>query len=120
MGPARAFRLISKHGSIEKALAAEAIIPDKEDREAYLDQVELARLVFKTLPPVPAKEMLVPTAADKEAVNRLLRKFRLMELAKDPDAMNLRGNYFGDNPEFEANFIDQRAFAHSYQLQIAL
>ncbi|KAG6824527.1 hypothetical protein H0H87_011593, partial [Tephrocybe sp. NHM501043] len=70
--------------------------------EAYLDQVEVARLVFCTLPPVPDESMLEQEDPDEKAVLELLQKYDLgREVMDMPDwdhEAALEGNYFQDNP----------------------
>ncbi|GAV99502.1 PIN domain-like protein [Lentinula edodes] len=53
LGPTRALDFIRAHGSIEKVIEAETRFKPKVSREDYLKQVNMARKVFQTLPPIP-------------------------------------------------------------------
>ena len=101
VGPARAYKFIKDHGSIERIIELETKYEPKLSREAYLAQVEIARLVFKTLPAVPSFEALRTAPKDDIKVTRVLQQHglsrALREAAGDPRTL-LDGNYFGDNP----------------------
>lgn len=100
VGPTRAYKFIKDHGSIERIIELETKYEPKLSREAYLAQVEIARLVFKTLPAVPPLEALKPASKDDTEVTRVLQRYglsRALEEAVDFQSL-LDGNYFGDNP----------------------
>ena len=98
VGPARAYKFIKDHGSIERIIELETKYEPKPSREAYLAQVEIARLVFKTLPAVPSLKTVLK---DDNEVTRVLQQYGLSR-AFGEEAENyqslLDGNYFGDNP----------------------
>lgn len=102
VGPMRAYDLIKTHGSIERVLAAIEDNPRYSLRvppDAYLAQVQIARLVFATLPAVPAAESMMPLAKNDEEIKRLLRKYDLHDFSSDsPLGAALTGNLFNDNP----------------------
>lgn len=101
VGPTRAYKFIKDHGSIERIIELETKYEPKLSREAYLAQVGIARLVFKTLPAVPPLEALVTTPKDDIEVTRVLQQHGLSrELGEEADDLHalLDGNYFGDNP----------------------
>ncbi len=98
----RAYDLIKTHGSIERVLAVIEDNPRYTLRipsDAYLAQVQIARLVFATLPPVPAAGSMISLAKNDEEVKRLLRKYNLHDFSSDsPFGATLAGNLFNDNP----------------------
>ena len=100
LGPHRAIRLIRAHGSIEHVIANEPRFTPRLSPDAYMAQVETARLVFKTLPPVPDARFLQPTEGDDGEVAAILDRFGVHRAAMiDWDfASALNGNYFNDNP----------------------
>ncbi|KAF8586619.1 PIN domain-like protein [Ramaria rubella] len=100
LGPHRAIRLIRTHGRIEHVIANEPRFTPHLSPEAYLEQVELARLVFETLPPPPDPKFLQPTESDEDLVTAILEKYGVHRAAMvDWDfAGALDGNYFNDNP----------------------
>ncbi|GAA5898862.1 hypothetical protein JCM8208_005414 [Rhodotorula glutinis] len=60
IGPASAHKLILAHSTIERALAAgdaglkpALVLPENMDREAYLERIRTARIIFSTLPDLP-------------------------------------------------------------------
>lgn len=100
IGPQRALKFIREHGSIERVIEREKKYPPRESADTYLEQVELARLVFQTLPPVPDVELLQPKETDEQGVVEILQRFGLHKAAEydwDYEAA-LSGNYFEDNP----------------------
>lgn len=103
LGPVRAYDLIKKHGSIERILDAIENHPKytlKLEREAYMAQVQIARLVFATLPPVPGPELMKQIEKNDTRVTKILRHYGLERYAADElDYQNaLSGTYFQDNP----------------------
>ncbi|KAI8976722.1 PIN domain-like protein [Trametes punicea] len=100
IGPARALKFIREHGSIERVLEQEPQYPPRTAPEEYLQQIELARLVFQTLPPIPDVSLLQQGLPDEQAVWAILDKYDLHRyVAEDWDyGQALAGNYFADNP----------------------
>jgi flap endonuclease-1 len=102
VGPQRALKFIRQHGSIEQVLEHEHRYPPHISPKLYLQQVEVARLVFHTLPPGPDASKLQNGEPDDEAVQEILQKYNLWaELSHNFqwDYSNaLSGNYFQDNP----------------------
>ncbi|KIJ32168.1 hypothetical protein M422DRAFT_35967 [Sphaerobolus stellatus SS14] len=99
LGPHRAIKLIQQHGKIETLLEKEKKFVPRIPQEAYLDQVQIARQVFSTLPPVPS-ESLEQKESDEAHVIALLDRFGVYRAAMvDWDhSTALEGNYFNDNP----------------------
>ena len=102
VGPTRALKFIREHGSIERVIASETKYPPRLPAEAYLAQVELARTIFRTLPPIPDEDRLIPKGRDEDEVIQLLQRFSLgREILQreewDYEAA-LAGNYFADDP----------------------
>lgn len=101
VGPARALKFIKEHHTIERIIELETKYPPRIPVDAYLEQVELARSVFKTLPPVPEDHTLLETKeSDEDVVLSILHRHRLHKLIDydwDP-SIALDGNYFEDNP----------------------
>ncbi|KAI0366819.1 PIN domain-like protein [Pilatotrama ljubarskyi] len=100
VGPARALKFIREHGSIERVLEHERQYPPRVPPEEYLQQVELARLVFQTLPPIPEDAHLEQGKLDEQAVWAILDKYNLHRYVADDWAHQqaLVGNYFSDDP----------------------
>ncbi|KNZ78328.1 putative flap endonuclease 1 like protein [Termitomyces sp. J132] len=102
VGPARALKFIREHGSIERFIELETKFAPPLAPEAYLNQVEAARLVFRTLPPVPDPELLEQGEPDEAKVIELLQKYGLgkevMGMGEWGYEEALKGNYFEDNP----------------------
>ncbi|KDQ58433.1 hypothetical protein JAAARDRAFT_176373 [Jaapia argillacea MUCL 33604] len=101
VGPTRALKFIRQYGSIEQVLEHETKYPPRLPPQEYLGQVELARSVFQSLPPVPEPEFLQPGEYDEEAISTVLRRFGVYESAVMYDwdfHSALAGNYFQDNP----------------------
>lgn len=99
VGPIRAYKFIKDHGSIERIIELETKYEPRLPREAYLAEVELGRLVYKTLPVVPLS-ILKPTRKDDTKVTKVLQRHGLArELGEAGDFQALLdGNYFNDNP----------------------
>ena len=102
VGPNRALKFIREYGSIEEILQREPQYPPREALALYLQQVEVARTVFHTLPPVPDASALQNQEPDDTAVQEILHKYGLWkELSHGYDwsyPQALSGNYFDDNP----------------------
>jgi flap endonuclease-1 len=100
VGPTRALKFIREYGSIERVLELEPKYSPRVSAQVYLEQVEVARLVFGTLPPVPDTNLLQPGENDENAIQSILERHRLHRLAGyDLDYSSaLDGNYFEDNP----------------------
>lgn len=99
VGPARALKFIKEHGSIERVIEAETKYPLQMPLEAYMMQVEIARLLFGTLPPVPDKNVLESSKKpDDSDLMEVLKRYGLeREIIPDSQAA-LDGNYFDDSP----------------------
>ncbi|KAH7922770.1 PIN domain-like protein [Leucogyrophana mollusca] len=100
VGPQRALKFIREHGSIERMIEQEGKYPPRVPVPTYLKQVEIARLVFQTLPPVPPAELIQPTEGNPAQVSEIIQRLRLhRNLVNDWDYHSaLDGNYFADNP----------------------
>ncbi|ORX35224.1 PIN domain-like protein [Kockovaella imperatae] len=75
VGPARAFKLIREHGSIENILASSNKYTTKMTAAAkkeFMRQVELARKVFTDLPAIPEGVVLEQGVCDEAALDRWL------------------------------------------------
>lgn len=104
VGPKRAYKFIKNHGSIERITEMETRFEPKVPLEDYLAEVELGRLVYKTLPTVPMSELkkMIKKKKDDKKVVKLLQQHGLFRemgniSAADCQAL-LDGNYFGDSP----------------------
>jgi flap endonuclease-1 len=100
IGPQRALKLIRLYGSIEAIIQQERKYSPRLPEKAYLEQVEVARGVFRTLPEVPDLSLLKARESNTEAVSEILQKYGLHRASGyewDHDAA-LEGNYFEDNP----------------------
>ena len=100
VGPTRAYKFIKDHGSIERIIELETKYEPRQPREDYLAEVELGRLVFKTLPAVPLSKLKRTPKKDDKKVTKLLKRHGLFrELAEAGDFKSLLdGNYFRDCP----------------------
>lgn len=102
VGPTRALKFIREHGSIEQMLERETRYSPRVPLSLYLQQVEVARVVFHTLPPVPDESALQEKEPDDAAVQEILQEYGLWkELSHDFEwdfTRALAGNYFDDNP----------------------
>ncbi|RPD61239.1 PIN domain-like protein [Lentinus tigrinus ALCF2SS1-6] len=99
IGPTRALKYIRQHGSIEHILEHEKYAAHVV-QELYLEQVELARDVFQTLPPLPDLSLLEQGEVDEDAVCDILDRYGLRRFGADEwdYSQALSGNYFADNP----------------------
>lgn len=104
VGPHRALKFIRQHGSIEGVIEHEKQFPPRVAPQAYLQQVQVARLAFTTLPPIPDPEELRQKEWDNAQVRSLLERFGLLRATAayfldDWDYQEaLAGNYFNDKP----------------------
>ncbi|KAF8960339.1 PIN domain-like protein [Flammula alnicola] len=111
MGPVRAYDFIKKYGSIEHILDIIESQPKYElklPRKAYLAQVQIARLVFDTLPPLPPSELMQPIETNIKQAMKVLQHYDLgyflledhLEFWDYSGAYGaaLGGNAFGDDP----------------------
>ncbi|WVF65856.1 hypothetical protein IAT40_000593 [Kwoniella sp. CBS 6097] len=86
IGPVTAFKLIKKHGSIERILEEEKAVKDRVvDFEGFMEMVNNARKVFTKLPPTERweAELLEESDWDEGEVERLLEEkhgIRLVEV----------------------------------------
>ncbi|KAJ3901885.1 PIN domain-like protein [Lentinula edodes] len=107
VGPTRALDFIRAHGSIEKVIEAETRFKPKVSREDYLKQVNMARKVFQTLPPIPEDAVVksrdgfgegIASRSDAGQVLFVMGKYGLSREIDCDSEDALRGNYFDDNP----------------------
>ncbi|KAA1472047.1 PIN domain-like protein [Dentipellis sp. KUC8613] len=100
VGPHRALRFVQAHGSIEGVLDVERAYPPRASREKYLALVQRARDVFRTIPPVPERQVLDDGEWDDGRVREVMTRFGLGRYLDGADgwAGALEGNYFGDDP----------------------
>jgi flap endonuclease-1 len=111
LGPANAYQLIRKHGTIEQILEAIETQPRytlKVPRDVYLAQVQIAREVFGTLPPVPPASALEAGKKSDEDITKIMQRHGLGFALLDRDSENwdytaaydslLGGNSFEDDP----------------------
>ncbi|KAK7039524.1 flap endonuclease 1 [Favolaschia claudopus] len=101
VGPVRALKFIRQHGSIERVIESETKYPPRVAPPAYLAEVELARLVFRTLPPIPDEKQL-EQGKDEQELSVILQRFGLGRLLMGNEDFGyedaLQGNYFSDDP----------------------
>lgn len=102
VGPARALKFIKEYGSIERVIEFETKYLPRIPPNTYLAQVEIARTVFGTLPPVPEKRLLQQRTANEEEVTGILERYGLGKAALNPNTWDygsaLDGNFFQDDP----------------------
>ncbi|KAJ3755161.1 PIN domain-like protein [Lentinula raphanica] len=105
VGPRRALDFIRAHESIENVIEAETRFQPRGTKEEYLRQVNMARKVFQTLPPVPedALESLRNEEghSSKYNLSRVLFIMGKYGLSREVDWDSedaLKGNFFDDNP----------------------
>lgn len=103
VGPVKALSLIKEHKTIEGVLDSIADQPKytlKLPRDAYLTQINIAREVFRTLPPPPPVESLQKLEADDDLAKQILAQYDVERYAIDDIAESeaLAGNLFSDNP----------------------
>jgi flap endonuclease-1 len=99
VGPRRAYKFIKNHGSIERIIELETKYEPRVPREDYLAEVELGRLIFKTLPAVPLSKLKCAPKDDGKVTKLLERHGLFRELGPAANfGTLLDGNYFGDSP----------------------
>jgi flap endonuclease-1 len=99
VGPARAFKFISEHKSIERVLETETQYPPRTSQDIYLEQVATARTVFNTFPPLPEPLDLQFKQPDVNRVEQILRKYSVHQRDYSwENPKSLGDGYFGDNP----------------------
>lgn len=102
VGPARALKFIKAHRTIERVVELETKYAPQVPQNLYLAQVEVARMVFQTLPPVPEKSRLEQGDVDETAVATILQQYglgrALMNSCYWDYGAALDGNYFDDDP----------------------
>lgn len=104
LGPVKALSLIKEHKSIEGVLDSIGNQPKyvlKLPRDAYLAQVNIAREVFRTLPPPPPLESLQKLEADEDHAKQILAQYGVERYALEDfvEGQALAGNLFSDNPD---------------------
>ncbi|KAF6764329.1 PIN domain-like protein [Ephemerocybe angulata] len=102
VGPVRALKLIKSYGDIEHILENEPKYSPKISRAEYLDEINTARTIFSSCPPVLDPATLSPLSHSDAAVARTLSRYNLdralMESSSwDPEEA-FAGNYFQDAP----------------------
>ncbi|KAF9010172.1 PIN domain-like protein [Cyathus striatus] len=103
LGPLRAFKLIKEYGTIERILDLQTKYMPDLPMDAYLSQIQMAREVFQTLPPIPTDiHNLHFGQRDDEAVSLILQRCGLGRLLMEDTYWDhekaLNGNYFNDDP----------------------
>jgi len=81
IGPNRALKLIRKFNKIENLLDDPKYLANLPDPD-YLEDIEQARLIFSSTPPMPEDNELEQKEADMSEVDRLLEKYGLAQAAK--------------------------------------
>ena len=100
IGPRRALNFIRTYGSIERVLAKEPQYPPRMSVELYLAQVDMARMIFSTLPPPPPRAALQQRPYDESEVSSVLMRYGLQRAVVPEFTYSnaLSGNFFNDNP----------------------
>jgi flap endonuclease-1 len=100
VGPHRALKFIREHGTIERILEHEPKFPPALPAEDYLEQVQAARMIFRTLPPVPGENIMQQGESNNDEVVEILQRCGLQRATMiDWDyASALAGNFFEDDP----------------------
>lgn len=108
VGPVRALNLIKEFGCIENIVDSIENNPKyqlKLPTEVYLAQVNIARSVFKTLPPPPSSSPFDSRVRSEEQVTSILENYGIMHQDISPGVPDwwrheeaLDGNYFNDSP----------------------
>ncbi|KAJ7578471.1 PIN domain-like protein [Mycena floridula] len=95
VGPARALKFITTHGSIEQVIESEPKYPPRIPVAAYLNQVEVARTIFQTLPPIPNASLLVQKPWDDQKVYDTMYKYKLSrELPAEGEVIDYTGSWY--------------------------
>lgn len=107
LGPTNAYHFIRKHGTIEQILEAIETQPRytlKISRDVYLAQVQIAREVFGTLPPVPPSSALEAGVKSDKDITEIMQRYGLgfahsenWDYTAAYDSL-LGGNPFEDDP----------------------
>jgi len=111
LGPTGAYQFIRRHGTIEgilKAIETQPRYTLKVPREVYLAQIQIAREVFGTLPPLPHASAMETSVQCDEDVTQILHRYGLgfALLDRESDSWDfvaaydslLGGNAFEDDP----------------------
>ncbi|KDR80107.1 hypothetical protein GALMADRAFT_62412 [Galerina marginata CBS 339.88] len=109
IGPVHAYQYIKEYGTIERII--EFVRSDTKfitnlSWETYLARVNIARLVFNTLPAIPPLQSLQAIEKDDQEVTKILGSYGLgfTQMAGDTwdyeavYQLTLGGNYFSDAP----------------------
>ncbi|KAJ7064891.1 PIN domain-like protein [Mycena amicta] len=101
VGPTRALKFIREHKCIERVLICETKYVPRLPAETYLAEVETARMVFQTLPPVPDARLL-EQEKDQEALSTVLQRCGLGRLLfnEDWNYEGRIGGHIGGQPLF--------------------
>jgi len=102
VGPRRAHAFLQKYGCIEDIIASEPDYPPTLPKETYLAQVQIARVIFKTLPAINPLDPTHATEKDDAEVARIMEKHDLGRILHEDQyeeqEASLVGNYFSDRP----------------------
>lgn len=109
VGPVAALKHTRKYGSIPRILENEKKIQLSNDPVIYLEQVEVARQIFTSLPPVPSPDELVQREGDEERVSAIIHNAGLsrsiLDLSEDEiipafsEEAPFGEDVFGDKPQ---------------------
>ena len=104
VGPVAALKHTRKYGSIHKLLENEKNIKLSLDLDAYLEQVEAARHIFTSLPPVPSPSELEERDVDEERLSAIVERVGLSRsmLNESEDKLELAAfgeALFDDDPQ---------------------
>ncbi|PVF97437.1 PIN domain-like protein [Serendipita vermifera] len=103
VGPVTALKLIRTHGSVEEILRSETKIKFPPDIDEYLREIESARVIFTSLPPVPQETISQQGEMDEEAVLEYLKKFGISkEMVVQDEGLRVafEGKHFDDDPHY--------------------
>ncbi|KAL1742547.1 PIN domain-like protein [Schizophyllum fasciatum] len=101
VGPARALKFIRTYGTIERIVDEETKYPPRVPVEEYLHSVAVARAIFATLPPLPAREALVQCEVDETRVHEVLHQYDLEAYLRDDEwdyDCGVGTSFFRDDP----------------------
>jgi flap endonuclease-1 len=111
LGPTGAYQFIRRYGTIEQILKAIETRPRytlKVPREVYLAQVQIAREVFGTLPPLPHASEMETTVMHDDDIAQVMHRYGLEFVLLDRGSdgwdftaaydSQLGGNAFEDDP----------------------
>ncbi|KAF9495009.1 PIN domain-like protein [Pleurotus eryngii] len=109
VGPARALKFIREYKTIERVIKHETKYPPRVAKDVYMQQVAMARKVFKTLPPIPENMKDLQTGEpDRELVREMLQMYGLGRSVEVDDwdyQAALAGNYFNDSPSASSVYV---------------